>query len=67
MRAVEDLGINDHFKECKIHAHQVSNLRFADATALLSQTNEGLQNLVESVQTQSEREHLMLNVKKLKS
>ena len=40
------------------------NLRFADDTALLSHTNKGLQNLVESVKTQSERKHLILNVKK---
>ena len=65
MRMVEDEGINQ-FKEFNIHGHKVSNLRFADDTALLSHTNEGLKNLVESVKTHSERKHLMLNVKKTK-
>ena len=42
MRVVEDEGINNHFKECNLHGHKVSNLRFADDTVLLSQANEGL-------------------------
>ena len=66
MRAVEDEGVNNHFRECNIHGHKVSNLRFADDTVLLSHTNEGLQNLVTSVKTHSERKHLMLNSKKTK-
>ena len=66
MRAVEDEGVNNHSKECNIHGHNVSSRRFADDTVLLSHTNEGLQNLVESVKTHSERKHLMLNTKKTK-
>ena len=50
-----------------MHGHTVSNLRFADDTALLSRTNEGLQNLVDSAKIHNERKHLMLNVEKLKS
>ena len=55
---MEDEGINDYFKNLQIHVHKVSNLCFEDDTALLSHTNERLQNLVESVKTQSERNHL---------
>ena len=63
---VEVENSNDHFNEFNIHGHKVSNHHFADDTTLLLHTNEGLQNLVESVKTHSERKHLMLNVKKTK-
>ena len=65
MRAVEDEGINDNFKECNMNGLKVSNLRFPDDTAFLSNKNEGVQNLVESVKDHSERKHLTFNVEKL--
>ena len=33
---------SDHSNECNINGHKVSNRPFADDTALLSYTNEGL-------------------------
>ena len=66
MKAIEEKGHNDHFMECSIHGHKVSDLRLANDTTLLSYTNKSVQNLVESVKTHSERKHLTLKVKKAK-
>ena len=38
MKAIEEEGHNDHFMECSIYGHKVSDVRLASDTALLSYT-----------------------------
>ena len=42
-------------------------MRYADDTALLATTTEGLENLIKSVKEHSEQKGLFLNVKKTKT
>ena len=54
------------YEEVNINGRAIRDLRYADDTALLSKSEEGLRNLVEAVKEHSEAKDLMLNVKKTK-
>jgi len=49
-----------------INGQKLRDLRYADDTALLSTTEEGLKTLVEATKEHSESKHLMLKIKKTK-
>ena len=66
MRNVEQDPKSSKYEEVNINGRAIRDLRYADDTALLSKSEEGLRNLVEAVKEHSEAKDLMLNVKKTK-
>jgi retron-type reverse transcriptase len=55
---------SDHLPGCKIGGININNLRYADDTALLAETEEDLQKIVDEVAKNSENKGLKMNVKK---
>ena len=51
-------------KGIKINGINISNIRYADNTVLIADSEIELQNLVDTVEAESERLGLQLNVKK---
>ena len=66
MREVEQDPRNDLYNEPNIQGLKLRDLRYADHTALLSTTTEGLHQLIHSVKEHSENKGLFLNIKKTK-
>ena len=66
MRQVEEDGERGDFQEPNIQGHRIKDLRYADDTTLMSNSNNGLEKLTNSVKTHSEAYDLHLNVKKTK-
>ena len=48
----------------RVGGYNMNNLRYADDTVLISDSQEGLQALIDKVGTESEKKGLLLNVKK---
>ena len=48
----------------KIGGHTINNLRYADDTVLLAENETELQQILDTVKTESERYGLFMNVKK---
>ena len=57
----------DHLKGTTIGGRSISNLRYVDDTVLVSDTREGLQQLVTAAKIESEKAGLGMNVKKTKT
>ena len=55
------------YDEPRMQGFSIRDLRYADDTALLATTTEGLENLIKSVKEHSEQKGLFLNVKKTKT
>ena len=51
-------------KGTKINGININNIRYADDTVLIADSEKELQNLVDKVEAESERLGLQLNVKK---
>ena len=66
MREVEHDPRSNLHGEPNIQGLKLRDLRYADDTALLSTTTEGLNQLIHSVKEHSEQKGLFLNVKKTK-
>ena len=66
MREVEHDPRSNLYGEPNIQGLKLRDLRYADDTALLSTTTEGLNQLIHSVKEHSEQKGLFLNVKKTK-
>ena len=66
MREVEQDSRKDLYNEPNIQGLKLRDLRYADDTALLSTTTEGLHQLLHSVKEHSENKGLFLNIKKTK-
>lgn len=66
MRKVEEDDRKDLYDEVKINGQKIRDLRYADDTALMSTTAEGLKNLMKATKEHSEAKHLRLNIKKTK-
>ena len=66
MREVEQDSRKDLYNESNIQGLKLRDLRYADDTALLSTTTEGLHQLIHSVKEHSENKGLFLNIKKTK-
>ena len=56
----------DTFDSLNIGGQEYPELRYADDTALLSTTPEGLEKMIRAVKTHSENQNLFLNAKKTK-
>ena len=66
MREVEQNSRKDLYNEPNIQGLKLRDLRYADDTALLLTTTEGLHQLIHSVKKHSENKGLFLNIKKTK-
>ena len=66
MRKVDEDPRSQHFDGVNIGPEEVVDLRYADDTALLSNSTSGLDNLIATVKEKSEEGGLHLNVKKTK-
>ena len=66
MRVVEQDSRKDLYNEPNIQGLKLRDLHYADDTALLSTTTEGLHQLIHSVKEHSENKGLFLNIKKTK-
>ena len=58
---------SNHLPGINIHGHNLNNIRYADDTALLADSEEKLQNIVTCVKTESSRAGLDMNTKKTKT
>ena len=66
MREVETDTRSKFFNGLKVNGQEIYELRYADDTALISDTKEGLAKLITTVKEHSEMKELKLNVKKTK-
>ena len=57
----------DHLPGINIHGVNINNLRYADDTALITDNEENLQNIVTKVKEESGKAGLQMNVKKTKT
>ena len=57
---------NEQFEALKIGGHALPELRYADDTALLSTSLNGIEKMIASVQKYSEKQNLYLNIAKTK-
>ena len=58
---------SNHLPGINIHGHNLNNIRYADDTALLADSEEKLQTIVTCVKTESSRAGLDINTKKTKT
>ena len=58
---------SNEIKGCVIGGHNINNLRYVDNTALLAESEEELQNVVDQVKKNSEKMGLKINAKKMKT
>ncbi|GFS24335.1 endonuclease-reverse transcriptase [Elysia marginata] len=66
MREVEHDGQHLDFQAIKMNGEEVKELRYADDTALISKTPDGLNHILQSVKIHSEEKDLYLNPSKTK-
>ena len=58
---------SNKIKECVIGEHNVNNLRYADDTALLAESEEELQKVIDQMKKNNEMMGLKMNVRKTKN
>jgi hypothetical protein len=66
MRNVRDPAEKEQYDAFKIGGYKIPEIRYADDTVLLSTSQSGLENLIRSVQQNSEEENLYLIATKTK-
>ena len=57
--------LNCEYRKIKIAARNINNLRYADETTLMAESEEELKSLLMKVKEESENAGLKLNIKKL--
>ena len=57
----------EHLRGLNVGGMNINNLRYADDTVLIAETEEDLQDIVDIVKTESENVGLFMNVKKTKT
>ena len=62
----ETLGWRKHKLEIKIAGRNINNLRYADDTTLMAESEEELNSLLRRVKEESEKVGLKLNIQKMK-
>ena len=60
-------GLDELQAGIKIAGRNINNLRYADDTTLMAESEEELKSLLMGVKEESERAGLRLNIKKLRS
>ena len=59
--------LNCEYRKIKIARRNINNLRYADETTLMAETEEELKSLLRKVKEESEKVGLRLNIQKLRS
>ena len=62
----ETLGWRKHWLEIKIAGRNINNLRYADDTTLMAESEEELKSLFMKVKEEGEKVGLKLNIQKTK-
>ena len=63
---MRNTGLEETQAEIKISGRNINNLRYADDTTLMAESEEELKNLVMKVKEESEKVGLNLNIQKMK-
>ena len=63
---MRNAGLDEAQAEIKISGRNISNLRYADDTTLMAESEEELQSLLMKVKKESEKADLKLNIQKTK-
>ena len=63
---MRNAGMNETQAGIKIDGRNISNLRYADDTALMAESEEELESLLMKVKEESEKVGLKLNIQKTK-
>ena len=63
---MRNAGLEEAQAGVRIAGRNISNLRYADDTTLMAETEEGLKNLLMKVKEESEKVGLKLNIRKTK-
>ena len=63
---MRNAGLNEAQAEIKIAGRNINNLRYADDTTLMIESEEGLKSLLMKVKEESEKVGLKLNIQKTK-
>ena len=63
---MRNAGLDEAQAGIKIAWRNVNNLRYADGTILMAESEEGLKNLLLKVRKESEKSGLKLNIQKAK-
>ena len=64
---MKNAGLDEAQAGIKIARRNISNLRYADVTSLLAESEEELKSLLMKVKEENERVGLKLNIQKLRS
>ena len=63
---MQNAGLDEAQAEIKIAGRNINNLRYADDTTLMAESEEELKNLLMKVKEESEKVGLKLNIQKMK-
>ena len=63
---MRNAGLEEAQAEIKIARRSINNLRYADDTTLMAESEEELKSLVMKVKVESEKVGLKLNIQKMK-
>ena len=63
---MRNAGLDEAQTEIKIARRNINNLRYADDTTLMAESEEGLKSLLMKVKEESEKVGLKLNIQKTK-
>ena len=63
---MRNAGLNEAQAEIKIAGKNINNLRYADDTTLMAESEEELKSLLMKVKEESEKVGLKLNIQKMK-
>ena len=63
---MRNIGLNEALARIKIARRNINNLRYADDTTLMAESEEGLKGLLMKVKDESEKVGLKLNIQKTK-
>ena len=64
---MQNVRLDESQAGIKISGRNINNLRYADVTTLMSESEEELKSLLSKVKEESEKAGLQLNIQKLKS
>ena len=63
---MRNTGLDEAQSEIKLARRNINNLRYADDTTLMAESEEGLKSLLMKVKEESEKIGLKLNIQKTK-
>ena len=63
---MSNAGLEEAQAEIKIAGRNINNLRYADDTTLMAESEEELKSVLMKVEVESEKDGLRLNIQKMK-